>query len=161
VHEQRYEVARMAIKNFELFSLLLELEQDWVRRRGKGKTDHLVALARYINQTMRSLEEACQANNLALAPDTLATILSKEQAADVPGHPFRTHNNRIDVDDSASSARKRMDTAARTSPAAEREFYAAAATDLQRALAAAFQAINARVVLPNFRAENQTAWKSL
>lgn len=161
VHEQRFEVVRMTIKNFDFFSLLLELEQDWVRRKGKGKADHLVALARYINQTMRSLEEACQANNLALAPDTLATVLEKEQAADVQGHPFRIRNNQIDVDEFASFVRKRLDAAARASQAAEREFYAAAFTDLQRALAAAFQAINARVVQPNFRAENQMAWKSL
>ena len=159
-HWQRKEVERMSLKNFELFSLLLELEQDWVRRKGKGKSDHLVALARYINQTMRSLEEACQLNNLGLAPDTLATILVKEQITGVEAYQFRVRNNRIDVDDFAAFVRKRLD-ALRSSPAGEREFYAAASAQLQGALAAAFQAINARVVLPNFRTENQTAWEAL
>ncbi len=159
-HWQRKEVERMSLKNFELFSLLLELEQDWVRRKGKGKSDHLVALARYINQTMRSLEEACQLNNLGLAPDTLATILVKEQITGVEAYQFRVQNNRIDVDDFAAFVRKRLD-ALRSSPAGEREFYAAASAQLQGALAAAFQAINARVVLPNFRTENQTAWEAL
>jgi hypothetical protein len=160
LHELPAEVERMSLRNFDLFTLLIELEQDWVKRRGKSKADHLVALARYINLTMRSLENACRENELALSPDTLAGILAKEHLLGVADYQFRIQNNQIDVEDFAAFARKRLE-AARGVAGADEAFSDAASAVLQSALAAAFQAINSRVASPTHRAQNQEAWESL
>jgi len=159
-YEPPVEVERMSLSNFDLFSLLIELEQDWVKRRGKTKADHLVALARYINQTMRSLENACRDNGLALSPGTLAGILAKEHLLGVADYQFRIENNQIDVEHFTAFARKHLD-AARGSASGDDAFYDAASAVLQRALATAFQAINSRVASPTHRAQNQEAWEAL
>jgi hypothetical protein len=161
LHELPDEVERLSLRNFDLFSLLIELEQEWVKRRGKTRADHLVALARYINQTMRSLENACRENGLALSPNTLAGILSKERLLGVEDFRFRIEQNQIDIDDFATFVRRRLDSAARAGQGADLAFYDAARAVLQGALAATFQAINARVALPSHRAQNQEAWEAL
>ncbi len=151
----------MDLHTFDLFSLLIELEQDWVRRKGKNKADHLVALARYINQTMRSLEVACQESGLALAPDTLATILTKERLLGVDDYQFRIHQNQIEIEDFAAAVRKRLDVAARGPAGADQAYYDAGFAVLRQALAVSFQAINARVASPTIRGQNQEAWEAL
>jgi hypothetical protein len=150
---------RLSMRNFDLFSLLIELEHDWNRR--KTSTDHLVALAGYINRTMRTLEEACAANGLTLAPDTLATLLAREKLLDVDGHELRVTHNRIDLDDFTAYCRKRLEGGGRAPMGATKAFYDAAAAVLQAGLAAAFEAINARIASPEERAQNQEAWESL
>src|SRR5262249_17994074 len=49
------EAARLSLHAFDLFTLLIGMEQDWLKR--KTLADQLVALAGFINQTMRALEE--------------------------------------------------------------------------------------------------------
>jgi hypothetical protein len=151
------------LQDFDLFSLLIDLEQDWVKRKGKNKADHLVALARYINQTMHSLEVAVQERGLGLSPDTLTSILSKERVLGIDDYQFHIQQNAIDLDDFTTFVRKRLEAAARGQGGAESEraFYDASFAILLQALAAAFQAINSRVSSPVFRTQNQEAWEAL
>jgi hypothetical protein len=150
---------RLSMRNFDLFSLLIELEHDWNKR--KPGADQLVALASYINRTMRTLEEACSVNGLTLAPDTLATLLAREKLLGVDGYEFRIAHNRIDLDDFHAHCRKRFEGAGRVLAGTSKAFYDASAAVLQAALATAFQAINARVASPEERVQNQEAWESL
>ena len=84
------------MNNFDLFSLLIGMEQDWLKR--KTPLDHLVALATFVNRTMKALEDECQENGLNLAPDTLLSILSREGLLGLDNYRFRIAQNRIDID---------------------------------------------------------------
>jgi len=153
------EADRMDLRNFDLFSLLIEFEQDRLKR--KSPADRLAALAGYINRTMRALEDACQENGLTLAPDTLANLLARENLLAVEDYQLKIDRNRLDVDDFVAFSRRRLDSAGRASSGPARQFYEAAAAILERCLAAAFGAINSRIASPTERAENQTAWEAL
>jgi Domain of unknown function (DUF4388) len=153
------EAARLSMHNFDLFTLLISMEQDWIKR--KSPADHLVALAGFINQTMQALEEACQYNGLTLGPETLAGLLGRENLMRIGGYEFRIQGNRIDVDDFAAFCRRSFDGTARNAIGATKDFYDVTADILQRGLAAAFEAINARVASPVERVQNQEAWEAL
>jgi hypothetical protein len=153
------EAQRLSMQHFDLFSLLIEMEQDWIKR--KTPLDHLVALAGYINRTMRSLEDACQASGLNLAPDTLASLLERENVRAIGDYAFQIQHNRLDVDDFTVFCRKRLDSFGRANNEARQRFYDEASGILQRALAVAFQAINARIASPIEREQNQEAWEAL
>ena len=94
------EAERLSMNNFDLFSLVQRMEQDWIKK--KTPVDQLVALATFINQTMLTLEEACRNQHLGLAPDTLAILLARERLTGVSGYDFKIDRNRIDVDDFAA-----------------------------------------------------------
>jgi Domain of unknown function (DUF4388) len=153
------EAERLSMDNFDLFTLLIGMEQEWLKR--KTPADQLVALAGFINQTMRTLEESCQANGLSLSPDTLAAILSREGLLGVEGYRFRIENNRIATEEFAAFCRQVFDGSARGAIGASKLFYERCADVLQRALGAAFLAINSRVASPIERAQNQEAWEAL
>jgi hypothetical protein len=153
------EAERLSMDNFDLFTLLIGMEQEWLKR--KTPADQLVALAGFINQTMRTLEESCQANGLSLSPDTLASILSREGLLGVEGYRFRIENNRIATEEFAAFCRQVFDGSARGAIGASKLFYDRCADVLQRALGAAFLAINSRVASPIERAQNQEAWEAL
>ncbi len=153
------EAARLSMHNFDLFTLLIGMEQDWLKRRTPA--DQLIALASFINQTMRSLEEACQINGLSLAPDTLASILDRQGLDGIQDYRFHIERNRLDVDEFATYCRRVFDGSARNAIGATKLFYDTCADVLQRALGAAFEAINARVASPIERAQNQEAWEAL
>src|SRR6185437_7750060 len=84
------EAQRLSMQNFDLFTLLISMEQIWLKK--KTPTDQLVALAGFINQTMRSLHDACVANGLNLAPDTLAIVLAREELTGIEDYQFRIDN---------------------------------------------------------------------
>lgn len=153
------EAARLSMHNFDLFTLLIGMEQDWLKR--KTPADQLVALAGFINQTMQALAESCQASGLSLAPDTLAMILSREGVLGIGEYRFRIENNRLDVDDFAAFCRRVLDGSTRSAMGTAKSFYDAAFAVLQEALRASFQAINARIASPIERAQNQEAWEAL
>jgi hypothetical protein len=153
------EAARLSMNNFDLFSLLIGMEQDWLKR--KSPLDHLVALATFVNRTMKALEDECQENGLSLAQDTLLSILSREGLLGMNGFQFRIANNRIDIDHLTAYCREMLENSARTSIGSAKAFYEQFADLLQRALVAAFQAINTRVASPIERAQNQEAWEAL
>jgi hypothetical protein len=153
------EAARLSLHTFDLFTLLIGMEQDWLKR--KTPADQLGALAQFINRTMHALEEACQMNGLSLANDTLAGILAREGLLGIDGYQFHVENNRLQVEDFAAFCRKALEGSARGAIGATKLFYERTADVLLRALTAAFQAINSRIASPIERAQNQEAWEAL
>jgi hypothetical protein len=153
------EAERLSMRNFDLFSLVQRLEQDWIKR--KTPVDQLVALATYINMTMLALEDACRNQQLGLAADTLAILLHREQVAGIQGYDFRIDRNRIDVVDFATFCKRTFDAAMRNHPQAAPAFYRSSLELLLRALGAAFEAINARIASPRVRSQNKEVWEEL
>jgi hypothetical protein len=147
------------MSNFDLFSLLIGMEQDWLKR--KTPLDHLVVLANFVNRTMKALEDECQENGLSLAPDTLLTILSREGLLGLDNYRFQISQNRIDVDHFSAYCKDVLETSTRNSIGDAKLFYEQVADLLQHALVAAFVSINSRVASPIERAQNQEAWEAL
>jgi len=155
----RPEVAdRIELKRFDLFTLLISMEQTWIKC--KTEPDRLVTLARFLNDTMEALAETYRANNVTLGPDTLATILEREGIYGVGDYLFVIENNRIAIDEFAAYCRKVFESSARadSTPSALFVEYRA---HLQHALEVAFHAINARIASPAERVQNQEAWEAL
>ncbi len=149
------EAERLSMEHFDLFTLLISMEQDWLKR--KSQADQLNALATFINQTMGALEEACRASGLVLASNTLQSLLEREGISGVEGYQFRIEKNRLDVDGFTNYCRHALGRGASD----HQGFYMRSFAILERALAAAFQAINARVASPLERGQNQEAWEVL
>ena len=153
------DAARLSMQHFDLFTLLISMEQDWLKR--KSLTDQLVALASYINQTMRALEDACVASGLRLSPDTLASLLERENLVGVEGYRFVIERNHIDVEGFSAFCRSAFSAMSGQKDFGQKQFYERTFEALLRALAAAFQAINARVASPIERVQNQEAWEEI
>lgn len=147
------------LRSFDLFTLLISMEQSWIKC--KSEADRLVALARFINETMVALEETYRANDIVLSPDTLATVLEREGIFGVGDYLFIIDNNRIAVDDFAAYCRKVFDTSGRGSDTPPSLLFVEYRDHLQRALEIAFHAINARIASPSERVQNQEAWEAL
>lgn len=154
-----HEAQQLSMANFDLFTLLITIEHDWLKR--KQPADQLVGLASFINLTMQNLEEACQLAGLNLSPDTLSTLLAREHLLNIGDYELKVHDNRIDTDDLAAFCRRSFEGTARTAIGATKPFYDMTFTILQRGLETAFQAINARVAAPEERVQNQEAWEAL
>jgi hypothetical protein len=153
------EAQRMSMRNFDLFTLLIGMEQDWLKR--KSPRDQLVGLATFINQTMHALEDACRENGLSLAPDTLATLFGRGGLGNVQGYKFRIANNRIDIFDFSAFCGRVFESSTRSMIGGPKAFYDEMMDVLQRGLEAAFHAINARIASPIERVQNQEAWEAL
>jgi hypothetical protein len=153
------EAERLSMKNFDLFSLVQRMEQDWIKK--KSPVDQLIALATYINQTMLSLEDACRNQQLGLAADTLAILLARERLTTINGYDFKIDHNRIDIDDFAVFCRRAFDGNVRNHLQVAPEFYHSGIEILLHALATAFEAINARIASPRMRAQNKEVWEAL
>ncbi len=126
------EAERLSMKNFNLFSLVQRMEQDWIKK--KTPVDQLVALATFINLTMQSLEEACRNQQLGLAADTLAILLARERLSSINGYDFKIDHNRIDVDDFAGFCKRSFDGNMRNHLQVAPEFYHGALETLLHAL---------------------------
>ncbi len=153
------EAQRMDMHNFDLFTLLISMEQEWLKR--KTPADQLIALATFINQTMHALEQACRENGLTLAPETLMTLLGRAGLQAVQGYQFRIVNNRIDLYDFTALCRRVFEGTTRSMIGGPKAFYEQMIEVLQRGLEAAFHAINARIASPIERVQNQEAWEAL
>ena len=153
------EAERLSMKNFNLFSLVQRMEQDWIKK--KTPVDQLVALAAFINLTMQSLEEACRNQQLGLAADTLAILLARERLSSINGYDFKIDHNRIDVDDFAGFCKRSFDGNMRNHLQVAPEFYHGALETLLHALGTAFEAINARIASPRVRSQNKEVWEAL
>ena len=129
------EAERLSMKNFNLFSLVQRMEQDWIKK--KTPVDQLVALATFINLTMQSLEEACRNQQLGLAADTLAILLARERLSSINGYDFKIDHNRIDVDDFAGFCKRSFDGNMRNHLQVAAEFYHGALETLLHALGTA------------------------
>lgn len=148
---------RLSMESFDLFSLLSEIEQEWLHRR--QPVDQLAGLALYINWTMRNLTETCAHNGINLSPDTLYSLLERENLLRVAGYTLKIQDNQIDIDDFTQYCRSYLDP--RNVDPAAGKFHDRASALLQRALRATFQAINARIASPLERMQNQEAWDAL
>jgi len=153
------EAERLSLDRFDLFTLLISMEQEWLKC--KSAADQLVALAGFINQTMLSLEQACQATGLALAPSTLTSLLERERLFGIGDYQFRVSHNRIDKDDFAAYCRRMFEGSARGPMGTSKAFYDQALAVLVAALGTAFDAINSRIASPEERSQNREAWEAL
>lgn len=147
------EAERMNLAHFDLLTLLVSMEQDWLKR--KTTLDRLVALTAFINQTMETLENTYRAADVGLSPETLADLLAREGITGLDGYPFLIARNRINTDDFAAFLRRAYEGGMPPAAFEQRRLL------LQRALEAAFFAINARVMTPSERSQNQEAWEAL
>lgn len=156
----RPEVAtRINLQRFDLFTLIINMNQNWLKC--KTDVDRLVALARFINETMEALAENYRASDVALASDTLAIILDNARIMGIGEHRFAISNNRIDLDDIAAYCRSVLDTNSRGGEAPHSPLFIQFREELLRALASAFRAINTRITSPEERVQNQDVWESL
>lgn len=153
------EAEQMSMRGFDLFTLLIRMEQEWIKK--PSPEERLITLATFINQTMNHLEEVCVLNGLTLAPNTLADLLRREDLGHIQGYQFHIAHNRIDIADFAAYCHRAFTGPQREQLASTQLFYDHVLTVLERALTAAFRAINARVTSPIERAQNQEAWEAL
>jgi len=151
---------RLSMESFDLFSLLSQMEQEWLRRPHKP-IDQIPALALFINWTMSSLAETCGHNGINLSPDTLASLLHREGLTHINGYSLKVQNNQIDLEDFTHYCRRCLDPRNNEDVAAAAKFFDEASNTLQQALRATFQAINARIASPLERMQNQEAWDAL
>ena len=149
---------KLSMENFDLFSLLSRIEQEWLRRR--QPVDQLPAFALFINWTMQSLTETCEQNGIKLSPDTLALLLERADLIQIGDYVLQIKENQIDIDDFTQYCRRFLDPR-NGAVAAASAFYNHASSILQQGLRAAFQAINARNASPLVRMQNQETWEAL
>lgn len=153
------EAERMNLENFDLFTLLIHMEQVWIK--AKSEADKLIALARFINETMAALEDTYAGSAVELAPTTLASLLDRTDIHGVGDHRFLIARNRIDVEAFGAYCHQVFDGSARTGQPGAGSPFEAYRDQLERALGAAFRAINDRIGDPEERAQNQEAWAAL
>ncbi len=154
-----FEAERMNLERFDLFTLLINMEQVWIK--AKSEADKLIALARFTNQTMEALEDTYAASGVELAPTTLASLLERENIHGVGDHLFTIQRNRIDLGSFAEYCHAVFDSPPRSGGNEASQLFIEHRDQLERALTAAFQAINARIVSPEERVQNQEAWTAL
>ena len=148
---------RLSMESFDLFSLLSQIEQEWLHRRQPA--DQLAGMALYINWTWRNLTEAYAHNGINLSSDTLYSLLEREGLLRVAGYTLKIQDNQIDVEDFTQYCRSYLDP--RNVDPAAGKFHDRASAVLQKALRTTFQAINARIASPLERMQNQEAWEAL
>lgn len=153
------EAERMNLEHFDLFTLLISMEQMWIK--AKSEADRLIALSRFINQTMEALDETYAASGVELAPNTLQSLLEREGIHGVGDHLFSIQLNRIDVDAFGSYCHSVFDAMTRGGGNESSPLFIEYRDQLQRALEVAFHAINARIASPEERVQNQEAWSAL
>jgi hypothetical protein len=143
------------MESFELLDLISKMEQEWLRRR--TPMEQLPALVEFVNMTMDALTDACHANGTEIDPNSLATLLHRARLTHLGNYRFRIEHNHIDVANFTSLCYEIM--SGEISKA--NDFYEAASEVLQKMLRALFETINARIVNPMERIENQEVWEAL
>ncbi|GAC1465415.1 MAG: hypothetical protein PVS3B3_39710 [Ktedonobacteraceae bacterium] len=164
--EQRYhgksrkmrlpEAAEMLrMENFQLLDLISRMEQEWEKHH--TPTEQLPTLVRFVNWTMDALIDAYRSSRTELDPTMLKMLLTNENLLYMGNYEFRVDHNNIDVDDFKNLCNAVMND----SMHAASDFYDEASSVLQRMLRTIFSAINARVVSPLERLENQEVWEAM
>ncbi len=146
---------KLRLEHFELFNLLIRMEQAWERLR--TPQEQLPALVEFINWTMDALADACRANNTILDANTLASILIREGLTNIGSYNFMIEQNHIDVEHFTTLCLNILQGDLKN---AER-FYTDASAILQRILNIVFESINSRIANPRERVENQEVWEAL
>ncbi len=146
---------KLRLENFQLLDLISRMEQEWDKQH--TPTEQLPTLVRFVNWTMDALIDAYRVNKTELDPDMLKRLLMNESLMYMGSYEFRVEHNNIDVDDFTrlcdAVLNDRMQDAT--------DFYDEASSVLQRMLRTLFATINARVVDPRERLENQEVWEAM
>ncbi len=145
----------LRMEHFELLNLLSRMEQHWNRKN--TPMDQLSALAEFVNWTMEALAEACRTHGIELDPNTLESLLVRNNLRYMGNYRFLIERNVIDVANFTSLCHEVM----RGEIQKANDFYEEAAIVLQRILASIFDSINSRVVSLAERLENQEVWEAL
>ncbi len=153
------EAERMNLENFDLFTLLINMEQVWIK--AKSEADKSIALARFTNETMAALEDTYAVSGVELSPNTLTTLLDREGIHGVGDYLFTIQRNRIDLESFGEYCHTVFDPLARAGSSEASELFIEYRDQLERALEVAFHAINARIASPEERVQNQEAWTAL
>ncbi len=151
---------RLSLESFDLFSLISQMEQEWLRRT-EDPINQLAGLALFINWTMKNLTETCEHNGIHLSPDTLATLLKREGFFRMNGYSLKIYENQIDIEDFTQHCRRFLDRKDGRQVTEAADFYELASSTLMGALRATFQAINARIASPHERMQNEEVWEAL
>lgn len=146
---------KLRMESFELLNLISRMEQEWNRRH--TPMDQLPALIEFINWTMDALAETCRARGADLDPNTLKSLLSRENLRYMGNYEFKVDQNHIDVDNFKSLCYEVLSTNMEQT----QDFYDEAVIVLQRILRRIFDTINSRVVSLDERLENQEVWEAM
>ncbi len=146
---------KLRMENFQLLDLISRMEQEWEMKH--TPTEQLPTLVRFVNWTMDALIDAYRSSRVELDPDMLKMLLINENLLYMGTYEFRVDHNNIDVDDFANLC----DAVMNDSMHAASDFYDEASSVLQRMLRTIFSSINARVVSPRERLENQEVWEAM
>ncbi len=146
---------KLRMENFQLLDLISRMEQEWERKH--TPTEQLPTLVRFVNWTMDALIDAYRNSRTELDPDMLKMLLINENLLYMGTYEFRVDHNNIDVDDFTNLC----DAVMNDSMHAASDFYDEASSVLQRMLRTIFSSINARVVSPRERLENQEVWEAM
>ena len=146
---------KLRMENFQLLDLIIRMEQEWERKH--TPTEQLPTLVRFVNWTMDALIDAYRSSRVDLDPDMLKTLLINENLLYMGTYEFRVDHNNIDVDDFANLC----DAVMNDSMHVASDFYDEASSVLQRMLRTILSSINARVVSPRERLENQEVWEAM
>ena len=143
-------------QNVDIFGLLSRMEQVW--RKQRTYIDQLTIMATFINWTIEAMAEALVKNDLTLAPDSLGSLLQRENLLAIPGHKLKVEHNHIRVDDLGNYLQTLLGKAKRLGQSDELD---AAYDILTSALRAVFVAINMRVDSPQDRSYYVAAWTAM
>ena len=106
---------------------------------------------------MDALAETCRARGVDLDPNTLKSLLSRENLRYMGNYEFKVDQNHIDVDNFKSLCYEVLSTNMEQT----QDFYDEAVIVLQRILRRIFDTINSRVVSLDERLENQEVWEAM
>ncbi len=146
---------KLRLESFQLLDLLSRMEQAWEKQH--TPMQQLPTLVRFMNWTMDALVDAYRVNKTELDPTMLRMLLVNENLLYMGNYEFRVEQNNIDVDDFTNLC----DTVLTDRMKDVTDFYDEASSTLQRMLRTLFAAINARVVSPRERLENQEVWEAM
>ena len=146
---------KLRMESFELLNLISRMEQEWNRRH--TPMDQLPALIEFINWTMDALAETCRARGVDLDPNTLKSLLSRENLRYMGNYEFKVDQNHIDVDNFKSLCYEVLSTNMEQT----QDFYDEAVIVLQRILRRIFDTINSRVASLDEPLENQEVWEAM
>lgn len=143
------------MESFELLDLISRMEQEWNRKR--SPLEQLPALAEFVNWTMDALADACRANGTELDPNTLETLLTRNNLRYMGNYKFIIDQNYIDVDNFTSLCHEVL----RGEIMKARDFDEEASIVFRRILSCIFDSINSRVASLYERLENQEVWEAM
>ncbi len=146
---------KLRLENFQLLDLISRMELEWDKQH--TPTEQLPTLLRFVNWTMDALVDAYRVTRAELDPDMLKMLLTNENLLNMGSYEFRVDHNNIDVGDFTNLC----DAVMNDSMHVASDFYDEASSVLQRMLRTILSAINARVVSPRERLENQEVWEAM